>query len=1127
MSKVDYADYHILTSEVSPPAANTLGAFKIVINDEDGQAGSEFGDMEPIWVYGKVGYKSDRIMRGVMDRKMQVQLRGDQQGLQIAGRSWGAYLDIRAITTKTIASGEIRDIIINTLSPLVPELNFGNYIFSTGVSLDSYTMPRGASVWSLLKELAGLASTPSTQWGVWDCEGSHAGENGVPNVHFGPIKQETSLIPIVNLKYVYRTMSPLDYRSITTRAIIGYDDGCFSDDTEVLTDNGWKLFNDLVPEDKVGTVTEDGHLEYHKPYNYVKYYYKGKMFHSLTKKVDLLVTPNHDMYIKTAGQIKKDKTGTLGFKRVNVSVLPKVYQYKRDAKWRGTDQDTININGLTFPTDTWLRFLGIWLAEGHVESGSNHRIGITQVNQENMDIIERWVKETGLPYTRRKNEIRTLSSLQSKLLHQYLQQFGKAEDKFIPKEIKNLPPERLRMLLDAMMLGDGWHRKQPSKYEQMGYGTISKRLAGDVQEIAIKAGYCANVCFQKRPRVKGLYAHDIYLVYITSFINPTMPYDGKRSEPNHEWVDYEGFVYDVTVDNHTLLVRRNGKAVWSGNSPNTFLPNNFVTVNANGPGVDSTYSGSFNGTTSYVSFPDTYLYPHNITSNGGASIDTAQSKFGGASGKFVAASLQYLSTPDSNDWFFGSGDFTIDFWIKFNSLPASGNVVGLWYQVQDNSNKIEIGLSNSGGTYYWRVFHRAGGVTGPSFTEASPGLSTGVWYHVALVKDAGVYYWYQNGTLCVSGFADSTSLGDFSVSPIIASGFQDTDLYLDGWLDEFRVSKGVARWTANFTPPTAPYATDDYTVLLLHMDGASAGTSFYDSAYPTLNFPTGDAITLEAWIYPTSVTGNRCIVEKGPSADATHFNYMLRTNGTEVEFLFRNSADTKTPTLTTSGAALAVNNWYHVLVAHTYGNPLNSYILVNGVKQTASWTVGNGYDVPYLLAANSVYVGDLSNANSMFFSGYIDNLYVWPRFVGIDEAKQHYKGTFNRGAPVLSVDFEEGTGSVVSDKSGYNFKGTGTNLSWFKYGNVPSSQAKYGIAAQYFDRSFAGLTEATNFANLVLRNARDAIRYVEAELPLDLRLRAGQWVYVQDKAYRGRAILDSVTHIFDEDPRTKAVLIYI
>jgi hypothetical protein len=75
----------------------------------------------------------------------------------------------------------------------------------------------------------------------------------------------------------------------------------------------------------------------------------------------------------------------------------------------------------------------------------------------------------------------------------------------------------------------------------------------------------------------------------------------------------------------------------------------------------------------------------------------------------------------------------------------------------------------------------------------------------------------------------------FNSTGLLRVGSRDpatgSPLYFNGWIDEVRISKGIARWTSNFTPPTAPYSVDDpNTVLVLHADGADASTTFTDSS---------------------------------------------------------------------------------------------------------------------------------------------------------------------------------------------------------------------------------------------------------------------------------------------------------
>lgn len=192
------------------------------------------------------------------------------------------------------------------------------------------------------------------------------------------------------------------------------------------------------------------------------------------------------------------------------------------------------------------------------------------------------------------------------------------------------------------------------------------------------------------------------------------------------------------------------------------------------------------------------------TAAGNAQIDTAQSKFGGASGLFDGTG-DYISTPDHADFAFGTGDVTIDFWAMYNSLPASGTHMISYMQYTDNSNFIFCSLYNNAGTYVW-YFYDAGGFGGLSFTTpAAPSTST--WYHIAYVRNGSNFYFFMDGTKSSSTPTSATSASDLASSPSIAKGVAG-NLWLDhnGWVDEFRISKGIARWTANFTPPTSAYA---------------------------------------------------------------------------------------------------------------------------------------------------------------------------------------------------------------------------------------------------------------------------------------------------------------------------------
>ena len=239
------------------------------------------------------------------------------------------------------------------------------------------------------------------------------------------------------------------------------------------------------------------------------------------------------------------------------------------------------------------------------------------------------------------------------------------------------------------------------------------------------------------------------------------------------------------------------------------------------------------------------VVPKAITSNGGVSIDTSQSKFGGASGLFDGSD-DYLSIPDSADWYFGTGDFTIDCWVRFNTVPTSG--VSLYQQWQDSNNRFQLRIYDASGVATLEIRYNIGGV---SWTEDYSGalgwpaaFLKNTWYHVAFVHSGNSWYVAVNGNFA-STRTHTDSVTDLSGSVYI--GYDTANnVYLDGWIDEYRVSKGIARWTSNFTPPTAPYSRDSQTVLLLHMDGNNGSTTFPDDVNVVTTTTTTSTTTTTA-----------------------------------------------------------------------------------------------------------------------------------------------------------------------------------------------------------------------------------------------------------------------------------------
>ncbi|UZE94340.1 MAG: hypothetical protein IB618_00950 [Candidatus Pacearchaeota archaeon] len=352
--------------------------------------------------------------------------------------------------------------------------------------------------------------------------------------------------------------------------------GCYDEKTEILTENGWKLFKDLTKNEMIFTLVRNNEIELHKPKKLFKYNHKGEMCQFKTKSMDLLVTPNHRMVVDQVGSGKRKFVEAKDFD-FNNQRIPK------QGIWRGEETTWFILPGIKFTKygrqgrtpykvyrdalkiemDNWLRFFGFWLAEGctdNEKSAKNHgyRTVISQVNKKKKEEIKRVLDSLPFNYyiERAINFV-----ICNKQLWTYLRQFGNKYEKFIPKEIKRLSKRQLKILFDWMVKGDGYVRKITG---QINYWTPSKRLADDLQEIIMKLGWLGTSISQKKKvsQIKGrkIKAGVIYVLGVQKAKHYRLR---KR---NIKKAYYEGKIYCCEVKNHTVFVRRNGKVSWCGNS---------------------------------------------------------------------------------------------------------------------------------------------------------------------------------------------------------------------------------------------------------------------------------------------------------------------------------------------------------------------------------------------------------------------------------------------------------------------------------------------------------------------------------------------------------------------------------
>ena len=250
----------------------------------------------------------------------------------------------------------------------------------------------------------------------------------------------------------------------------------------------------------------------------------------------------------------------------------------------------------------------------------------------------------------------------------------------------------------------------------------------------------------------------------------------------------------------------------------------------------------FDGSDAATSTSDLSNRNATVTFAGTAQLSTGQSKFGGSS-LLLDGNSDYVSISDSYwNTAFDSGDFTVECWVRFDSGVLDGSTAVEFMATRGNSG----GSSTNGWglrkyndnfiAWYMRI--------GSSwvYLNYSQGTKTTVsadtWYHVAVTRSGNTWKLFLNGTaedtITNSGSITSAN-GDRFVIGALAGGNFSGDLYMDGYIEDVRVTIGHARYTSNFTAPTSAHLTsagdvNKHIVVNSDADGVAIGTGGINQA---------------------------------------------------------------------------------------------------------------------------------------------------------------------------------------------------------------------------------------------------------------------------------------------------------
>ncbi len=364
--------------------------------------------------------------------------------------------------------------------------------------------------------------------------------------------------------------SILEHEKITIRMIC--DIGCYAEDTQVLTTEGWKYFYEVEPWDRVYTLDDENKVIEYPIQMIIKKEYNGPMYNYHSTQVDLSVTPDHSMWVFDAMK-RSEKTKIWKFIQAK-DMTTSAYKFdKRGNKERVINNNPINIptytqpNGIIYPSlsfnnELLYELFGWWITDG---GKSDYTVELYQTKKRGRERIEFLLRELKINYSTYKNRYRLACP---QLSHFIINNFYKdKKDKksycaFVPDFIKKSATNEIEAFLKGVIGGDG---TDYSDGRQIIYSS-SEQFAKDLIELYFKIGKTANY-YPSCPDMNK-YSNSFQQTttcYCISVCRTEVHWFDKKAK-NFSIDDYNGTVYCLMLEQyHKLFVMRNGKACWCGN----------------------------------------------------------------------------------------------------------------------------------------------------------------------------------------------------------------------------------------------------------------------------------------------------------------------------------------------------------------------------------------------------------------------------------------------------------------------------------------------------------------------------------------------------------------------------------
>jgi len=384
-----------------------------------------------------------------------------------------------------------------------------------------------------------------------------------------------------------------------------------------------------------------------------------------------------------------------------------------------------------------------------------------------------------------------------------------------------------------------------------------------------------------------------------------------------------------------------------------------------------------------------------FTNNGTVAVSATQKKFGNSSLYFSGrtadgGSNSYLSFAANSDFGFGSGNWTVETWFYKTTPLASLDVLF------DN----RVGLGGAGGYVSGVALYVQAGVvkTGNNAERlAGATIATGVWNHLMISRSGNNIYLGVNGTVVSAAF--STTLHS---APQLYVGNSVIGEYAGGYMDDYRVTKDFARYTANYTVPTGPNAlTGAVTDLtknkinatltrspiyssfgqgsFLLNETASSAIIFSDSALYSL----AENFTTDLWFRGSTTLGwygIHYLLDMRASYAGSEKHFSVNVTSQQLRYY------TNTGEILASSRTMLPNIWYNMIITKNNNNLISLYF--NGVFES-SYTHSVAFD-----STTKLRIGHINNVATPDM--YVASFKYYNRVLSGSEVLQNYNATKSR-----------------------------------------------------------------------------------------------------------------------------------